>query len=155
MRKKTLRQVLRHKRWSKMQFKLLSKYKSRFSVLLYYTMSNILFWWTEDFDAWSTALLNSCTRLWRAVTVKPQQFLSINAALNIKKCKNCGKSETQAWIKIDLMCNYWLLHQEKHMRAWSRGLQNTVPALGSKHHIRQQFINEKRKTGLSSKDCSH
>lgn len=30
------------------------------------------------------------------------------------------------------------------MWAWSRGLQNTVPALASAYHIRQQFIKEKQ-----------
>lgn len=41
------------------------------------------------------------------------------------------------------MCNNSLLHDENYMRAWPRGLQNTVPALASTHHIRQ-LIKEKQ-----------
>lgn len=125
------------------EFRLPYELKWRSCEPLHDKMSNILFWWTEDFDAWSTAWLTPCTRLWRAATAKTTAAfcqLMAHLAFQITTVSNLEK---QSWIKINTMCNYWLLHHEKYMWAWSRGLQNTDPALASAHHIRQQIVKEK------------
>lgn len=77
-----------------------------------------------------------------------RQKKHLKRAFNISKNNNRGS-------KSSMMCNYWLLHHEKYVWAWSRGLQNTVPALASTHHIRQQFIKEKQQSGISAKDHAH
>lgn len=81
----------------------------------------------------------------KATTAKKKH---LKRAFNISKNNNRGS-------KSSMMCNYWLLHHEKYVWAWSRGLQNTVPALASTHHIRQQFIKEKQQSGISAKDHAH
>lgn len=40
---------------------------------------------------------------------------------------------------------------KKYMWAWSRDLENTVPALASADHIRQQFIKKGNISNISAK----
>lgn len=61
---------------------------------------------------------------------------------HLKRAFNISKNNNRV-SKSSMMCNYWLLHHEKYVWAWSRGLQNTIPALALTHHIRQQFIKAK------------
>lgn len=102
---------------------------------LHYKMTNIMFWWTQDFDAWGTAWLTPCTSL-RRESNNGKKKTHLKRAFNISKNNNRIS-------KSSMMCNYWLLHHEKYVWAWSRGLQNTIPALALTHHIRQQFIKAK------------